>query len=118
MLFETRFERDLIVITPLGSRLDFRVATAFRDAIIDRIDQGHHRVLVNLERVQFMDSSGIGALMSGIKRMGRGGDIAVCSLSTKVQSMFELTHLDRVIRVADSTVTRDLDLTRIRAQDS
>lgn len=113
MLLETRFERDIVVITPLEPVIDVRVAAAFRAAIIDRIDQGHRHVLVNLERVQFMDSSGLAALVSGLKRMGRGGDMAVCSLSPNVRSILELSHLNRVIRIADSDDTRDLALTRI-----
>ena len=101
MLLETRFERDLIVITPLERRVDVRVAADFRSAIIDRIDQGHRRVLINLERVEFIDSSGLSALLSGLRRVGRDGDISVCSLSSKVRSIFELTRLNRVITIAE-----------------
>lgn len=101
MLLETRFEKDLIVITPLEQRVDTQVAAAFRSAIVDRIDQGHRRLLINLERVDFIDSSGLGALLSGLRRVGAGGEISVCSLRPRVRALFEVTKLDRVITIAD-----------------
>jgi anti-sigma B factor antagonist len=101
MQLETRFESNLVVLTPLEARVDAHIAPAFRTAIIDRIDQGHRHLLINLERVKFIDSSGLGALVSALKRLGRDGDIKVCSLSPGVRSMFELTRLNRVIAISE-----------------
>jgi len=101
MQLETRIEPDVFVITPLESRVDAHVAAAFRTALIERIDQGHHNLLIDMRRVEFIDSSGLGALVSALKRLGRDGQLRVCSLNAGVRSMFELTRLNRVIPIAD-----------------
>jgi anti-sigma B factor antagonist len=101
MHLETKFEPNLLVITPLESRVDAHVAGAFRTALVERIDQGHRNVMVNMEKVEFIDSSGLGALVSALKRIGRDGELRVCSLNASVRSMFELTRLNRVIAIAD-----------------
>jgi anti-sigma B factor antagonist len=51
--------------------------------------------------VQFIDSSGLGALVSALKRIGRVGHLKVCGLNESLRSMFELTRLNRVIPIAD-----------------
>jgi anti-sigma B factor antagonist len=101
MQLETRIEPNFLVITPLESRVDAHIAAAFRTAIVDRIDQGHRHLLINMEKVTFIDSSGLGALVSALKRLGRDGELRVCSLNANVRSMFELTRLNRVIPIAD-----------------
>jgi anti-sigma B factor antagonist len=101
MLLDIRNHPDVLVITPLESRVDVNVAPALLRTIIDRIDQGHHHLLINMERVQCIDSSGLGALVSAAKRLGSAGDMKVCSLSTKVRSMFERTRINRVIAIVE-----------------
>jgi anti-sigma B factor antagonist len=101
MQLETRNESNVLVITPLEARVDAHVAPAFRTALVEWIDQGHHNLLINMERVEFIDSSGLGALVSALKRLGRDGELKVCSLTAGVRSMFELTRLNRVITIAD-----------------
>lgn len=101
MQLETTVNPDVVIITPLESRVDAHVASAFRNALAERIDQGHRRLMINMERVEFIDSSGLGALVSAIKRMGRDGDLRVCSLTPAVRAMFELTRLNRVIPIED-----------------
>ena len=101
MQLETRTEPNCFVITPLEARVDAHIAAAFRTAIFERIDQGHRNLLIDMKRVEFIDSSGLGALVSALKHMGRDGELKVCSLNASVRSMFELTRLNRVIQIAD-----------------
>jgi anti-sigma B factor antagonist len=101
MLPDTRFEPGVVVITPLEARVDVHVAPALLTTITERIDQGHRHFVINMERVQCIDSSGLGALVSALKRLGGDGDMKVCSLSASVRSMFERTHLDRVFAIAE-----------------
>jgi anti-sigma B factor antagonist len=101
MLLDVRLESDVVVITPLEARVDVRVAEAFLAAMLDRIAQGDHHLLINMERVECIDSSGLGALVSASKRLGRNGDVKVCSLSAKVRSLFERTRLNYVIAIAE-----------------
>src|SRR4029079_18459014 len=74
MLLETRQDDGVLIVTPLEKHLDGHVAPAFQTALLERIDAGARRIVVNLHCVQFMDSSGLGALVVALKRLGREGE--------------------------------------------
>ena len=102
MLLETRQDEGVLIVTPLEKHLDGHVAPAFQTALLERIDAGARRIVVNLHCVQFMDSSGLGALVVALKRLGREGELKVCELSDGVRSMFELARLDRLIPILET----------------
>jgi anti-sigma B factor antagonist len=101
MRTETRQETSVAVLTPIHARVDAHVAPAFRTALLACIDQGHHDLMVDMNRVEFSDSAGLDAHVSAPKRLGHDGDLKICSLNVAVRSMFELTRLNRVMRIAD-----------------
>ncbi len=96
---------SIVSITPLESRLDLHVADAFRDAMMKQIDDGVRCLVVNMEHVQSIDSSGLGALIAVLRRLGRDGGLSVCGLTPRVKSVFEIARLHRVIPVADRRTT-------------
>jgi anti-sigma B factor antagonist len=104
MQLEVTHHADTCIVTPLEKRIDAYLAPAFRAALLNLIDGGHVHLVVNLARVEFIDSSGLGALVSALKRLGRPGELKVCGLSDAVRSMFELTRLNRVIPITDSAI--------------
>jgi anti-sigma B factor antagonist len=104
MQLEVTRHADSCVVTPLEKRIDAHLAPAFRAALLDLIDGGDVHLVVNLARVEFIDSSGLGALVSALKRIGRPGELKVCGLNEAVRSMFELTRLNRVIPITDSSI--------------
>ena len=101
MQMESTRAGEVMMLTPLARRLDAHVAVAFRAALVKQIDGGSRRIVINLAGVEFMDSSGLGALVSALKHIGRDGELAVCSPTEAVRSMFELTRLHRVIPIVD-----------------
>ena len=101
MHLEIRSEGDTVVVTPLETRIDAHVANSFRDELARQIDQGNRKLVLDLARVDFIDSSGLSALVSTLKRIGDSGELKVCSLNRSVRSMFELTRLNRVIPITD-----------------
>jgi anti-sigma B factor antagonist len=108
MQIEVTQHGDTCVVLPLEKRIDAHVAPAFRAALIEQIELGHLNLVINLTRVEFIDSSGLGALVSALKRIGRAGELKVCGLNETVRSMFELTRLNRVIPIADSNFVEAL----------
>lgn len=103
MEFIDRAEQGVTVITARGVRMDAAVAPQFKAHMVDHIQKGGTRFVLNLEQVDFMDSSGLASLMSSMKTLGGQGEIAVCCLGEKVRKLFTITRLDRgVFRIFDN----------------
>lgn len=87
------------VVMPEGPRLDAEVAGIFRAALLELIDHGRGNLIVNLNAIDFIDSSGLGALVSALKRLkqsGQQGDIRLAHVKPPVQGVLEIIRLHRV----------------------
>lgn len=93
---------DLLVVTPLSDRIEVPTSSGFKGAMVDRINQGYRRILLDLVNVDFIDSSGLGAIISSLKSLGEGGEFAVCNLSKSVENLFQLTQMHRLFNIFDS----------------
>lgn len=81
-------------------RIDAHNSGELKDAILHLIEQGEASIVVQLESVRFIDSSGLGALLSGHKNAAaRSGKFALANVQPQVLSMFELTRLNRVFEI-------------------
>ena len=59
--------------------------------------------MLDLSGVDFVDSIGLGVIVSALKRVrGRGGDLVVAGAVPRVRSLFELTRLDEIIELHDT----------------
>lgn len=94
-------ERNGVTILSLGAeRLDAHNSHMVKDELKRLFAAGAKRVLVDLVEVRFIDSSGLGALVSGFKNAMSGRSrLALAGLQDQVQSMFELTRLNRVFDI-------------------
>ena len=95
-------ESGAVVLRPEG-RLNMVAAPDLREQLHDLVRGGKTRLVVDLSAVETFDSSGLGALISGLKaaRQG-GGDLRISSPSEQAVAVLELTNLNRVLKVADS----------------
>ena len=90
-------------IEPKGI-LDSVNANNLRRDILDKIDDGVKVVLLNLQDITFMNSSGLGSLVATLKAVkAKGGELALCSLSDQVKIIFELSRMDRIFKVFENT---------------
>ncbi len=81
-------------------RIDAHNSGELKEAILHLIEQGEINIIVQLEQVKFIDSSGLGALLSGHKNaVAKSGKLALTNMQQQVLSMFELTRLDRVFEI-------------------
>jgi anti-sigma B factor antagonist len=93
----------MVVVAPQSERLDAAEATAFKGQIVDLVNQGHTRLLLDFSRVDFMDSSGLGALLSSLKTVSAsGGKMVVCGVRGNLVNLFRLTKLESIIPVFGS----------------
>lgn len=95
---------DTIVISIKEERLDAHNSGELKVAMQRLFEEGNKHLLVDLKDVRFIDSSGLGALVSGFKNATTcQGDLKLSSLQPQVKSMFELTRLHRVFEIFSST---------------
>lgn len=93
----------VLVVSPQARRLDASVAGAFRDRVSHCIQSGHNKVVLDLAEVQFMDSSGLTALISVLKAVSvNGGSMVISGVDSNLSSLFQLTRLNKVLRVYPS----------------
>lgn len=91
--------RDGYAVVALGGRLTASGAPALRSAVAELIAAGEARVVIDMTDLQFVDSSGLGALVGGLKSARvAGGDLRIAAVSEAVRTVLHLTNLDRVLR--------------------
>jgi anti-sigma B factor antagonist len=92
-------EQEVAIVKPTMKRLDGTVAPAFKQAVQQVVQRGEKRLVLDLANVEFMDSSGLGALVSVLKALGGTGSLAVCNVRGGVLSLFKLTRMDKVFAI-------------------
>lgn len=98
LIKETR--NDIVIIYVKEERLDAHNSAELKEEMQKLFDGGHKNLLVDLQEVRFIDSSGLGALVSGFKNaISHQGNLKLSTLQTQVKSMFELTRLHRVFEI-------------------
>ncbi|MCG7580222.1 STAS domain-containing protein [Mycolicibacterium sp. OfavD-34-C] len=92
----------VVVIKPAG-RLNMVAAPSLRKELHALVDNGNTRVVVDLSGTELIDSSGLGALISGLKVARQaGGDLRIAAPTRQVVTVLELTNLNRVLSVHPS----------------
>lgn len=90
------------VVTPRG-RLNMVSARRLKDLLAEMVAAGTTRIVVDMGETTFLDSSGLGALIAGLKSARQaGGDLRVARPTPAVSAVFEMTNLDRVLRARES----------------
>ena len=93
---------DTRVFTVDHARLDAAAAPQFKQEVETFASTQPSRVLLDLSAVEFVDSTGLGVLVSLLKKMGPNGRIAVVGAGASVQRLFQITRLDGLFRLCAS----------------
>lgn len=100
MNFEVRYENNIVIVKPLSKNIDASLSTDFKGSMIDLIDQGNNFFLLDLSQVDFIDSSGLGAIISILKTLSQNdGDIVICGTNPPILNLFKLTRMDQVFKI-------------------
>ena len=85
----------------LSGELDHHTAEELREKAAEAIERNHIRHLVlNLEQLTFMDSSGLGVILGRYKQIKQvGGEMVVCAISPAIQRLFDMSGLFKIIRL-------------------
>jgi len=100
MRLVTQTQEGKTVLSVKEDRLDAHNSGELKERILKIFEGGARNLIVDLDQVQFIDSSGLGALLSGYKNANlRSSAFALAGLQPRVRSMFELTRLHRVFDI-------------------
>lgn len=99
MNLEIKQEKGLLLVKPLDKSIEATNSRDFKGKIMDLINQGNKMVILNLSKVEFIDSSGLGSLISVLKSLTNSqGKIAICEAQDPVIKVFTLTRLNQVFQ--------------------
>jgi anti-anti-sigma factor len=97
--FEEVPHGDVVVLRITDKRLDNHRAPAFKAHLL-KITEAYHRIVVNLEQVTFVDSSGLGSLLFGRRLVEeQKGDLKLCYPQRRVTSLLHISQLDKVFEI-------------------
>jgi len=95
----------VLVITAQEDRINAAGAVHFKDRMRELTQDATSRVLLNLEHVTFVDSSGLGAIVGSLKQLPQNATLELAALTPAVDKVFRLTRMDSVFAIHTDTAT-------------
>jgi anti-sigma B factor antagonist len=103
MTTSTRQTGDVTMVDIRGRIELGEESAALRSLVMDLLSEGRQKIVLNLAEVDYIDSSGLGALVSACASVRKqGGELKLVKLSDKVDDLMEVTRLYTVFDIADS----------------
>ncbi len=99
-----------LVVRVCDARIDAAVAIQFKDRMRELTVGCNGRVVLDLGNVGFVDSSGLGAIVSVMKFLAPASTLELAALTPNVGKVFRLTRMDSVFAIHDSAPASDRDL--------
>lgn len=95
----TRTEGDHTVVEVVGE-IDVYTAPKLREAFIDLVAQGSYQLVIDMEQVEFLDSTGLGVLVGGLKRVrAHDGTLRLVCSQERILKIFRVTGLTKVFPI-------------------
>lgn len=89
------------LVTVCENRIDAVCAIQFKDEMRKLTDDGPERIILDLSQVEFLDSSGLGAVVAALKAKTADQSLELASLQPAVKKVFHLTRMDSVFSIHD-----------------
>lgn len=106
MKIHSRLIGDGVAVLKLDGKLNMVSAPHLREEIHSAVSAGNSRIAIDLTDVDFIDSSGLGALINGLKSTRQaGGDLRIAAPAEQVKLVLELTNINRVLKAYDNAET-------------
>jgi anti-sigma B factor antagonist len=98
----TRSEGDHTIVV-VGGEIDVYTAPKLREQLIDLVSAGQYHLIVNMENVEFLDSTGLGVLVGGLKRVrAHEGTLRLVCTQERILKIFRITGLTKVFPIHSS----------------
>ena len=104
MLFSLQvFDRGAWSVVAVTGELELGTAPRLRQQVVSLVGDGHRHIVIDLSGVEFVDSLGLGVLVSALKRIrAHEGELRVAGPVPRVRALFALTRLEEIIDVYES----------------
>ena len=97
------YNKDGIEIIDVAGTIDIYTAPRLRELLIDLVSKDNYQLIVNLERVEFLDSTGLGVLIGGLKRVrAHDGSLDLVCTRERILKLFRITGLTNVFAIHDT----------------
>lgn len=98
--------KNNVLCIRLAGELDHHTAEELRQRVTSKLEENKiNHIILNLEKLSFMDSSGLGVILGRYKQIkNNGGEMVVCSISPAVKRLFEMSGLFKIIRLEQDEV--------------
>lgn len=103
MSLSTKLIKDILLLKVEAQRATVELSGEFKNKLKKEIESGKIKILVDLGDAEFMDSSFLGALVTGLKHVkSKGGQLKIVGLKPPIYAMFELTRMNRIFDIFHS----------------
>jgi anti-sigma B factor antagonist len=101
--YKTKTEKGIRVYHLAGELIDRNQASKMLEELDDSISKGENKVLLNLQDLKYINSSGLNVFINILTRARKaGGDVAICCVNKKITELLVITKLNSVFNVSDS----------------
>ena len=95
--------RDGIEVVDVEGEIDVYTAPRLRELLIELVNNGHYQLVVNMEKVEFLDSTGLGVLVGGLKRVrAHDGSLDLVCAQQRILKIFKITGLTQVFGIYET----------------
>ena len=92
------------IVTVKAPRIDAAMAIQFKDQMREATADAAARVILDLQHVDFIDSSGLGAIVAAMKSMPAGRKLELAGLTQAVDKVFRMTRMDTIFAIHPSAL--------------
>jgi anti-sigma B factor antagonist len=103
MKLSDREDKGVVILEPKGKIMGGPESTVLHDKLHELINQGKKKVIIDLAKVDWMNSTGLGILISGLTTMrNNGGELKLSNVTEKIQSLLTITKLITIFETFDT----------------
>jgi anti-sigma B factor antagonist len=97
------YNKDGIEVVDVEGEIDVYTAPRLRELLIDLVNKNNYQLVVNLEKVEFLDSTGLGVLVGGLKRVrAHDGSLDLVCTQERILKIFRITGLTKVFGIHET----------------
>ncbi len=99
----SHYDKRGIEVVDVEGEVDIYTAPRLRDLLIELVSENRYRIIVNLGKVEFLDSTGLGVLVGGLKRVrAHDGSLDVVCTQERILKIFRMTGLTKVFGIHET----------------